>query len=78
MRPRKSVTFDQHVQSADSPAATTVNSPASVECSDSEFARLLQPMSVLQANESADEANDSFSKYLKPRRSLNTSVEKGG
>ena len=72
------MTFDEHVKSTalDSPTAMTGNSPA-MECNDAEFARLLQPISVLQENETADEANDSFSKYLKPSRNLNTSVEKG-
>ena len=72
------MTFDEHVKSTalDSPAAMTANSSAA-ECNDAEFARLLQPISVLQENETADEANNSFSKYLKPNRNLNTSVEKG-
>ena len=79
LRPRKSVTFDEHVMSVaqDSAAPMAVDSSPAYECSDAEFARLLQPITVHEENEAVDEANDSFSKYLKPSRSLNTSVEKG-
>lgn len=72
------MTFNEKVDSAlgDSVASMTIDSPVS-ESSDADFARLLQPMTALQETNIANEADDSFSKYLQPSKSLNVSVEKG-
>ena len=72
------MTFNEKVDSAlgDSVASMTIDSPISGS-SDADFARLLQPMTALQETNIANEADDSFSKYLQPSKSLNISVEKG-
>lgn len=68
LRPRKSVNFSETV------GIETVSSPA-VEESDADFSRLLQPMEPTEVK-SDEPLNDSFSKYLQPLSTLDTTLEK--
>ena len=62
----------------DSPISMLTASPV-VEGTDSDFARLLQPVDTSQETDDnvVDEVDDFFSKYLQPTTRHNTSIEKG-
>ena len=69
----------------DSPISMLTASPV-VEGTDSDFARLLQPVVTSQETDVTsqetddnvvDEVDDFFSKYLQPTTRHNTSIEKG-